>query len=186
MDWRRRVLIAAALLALTSCAGAPVSNVDYSIGYLPGEELYAGNNVPVIVIGNPFPVPQAEFVADAIDAMQGWAFGPDYFVMAVDPNAVYRVLVMFNPSSNVIGETLCTRPPTAQPIFGAAPAPRVPLSAALCRGDSYLAYAYGSIATNDGPRSETFRQSFGQFIRSLFPARNPQRTPDRGCMFRPC
>ncbi len=185
MDWHPRILTAVALIAMASCAGAPIANVDYSLGYLPGEELYAGNDVPVIVIGNPFPVPQAEFTADAIDAMQGWAFGPDHFVPAVDPNAVYRVMVMFNPSSGVIGETLCTRPPTAQAIFGAAPTPRTSLSAALCRGDSYLAYAYGSVPTSDGPRGEIFRRGFGQFIRTLFPAKNPQRTPDR-CMFGAC
>jgi hypothetical protein len=183
MHWSSRITIAAALLAVAACAGTSVSNVDYALGYLPGEELYAGNDVPVIVIGNPFAAPQGEFAADAIDAMQGWAFGPDHFVPAIDPNAVYRVIVMFYPSNNVIGETLCTRPPTAQPVFGAAPTARVPLSAALCRGDSYLAYAYGSISADDGPRGAVFRNSFGQFIRSLFPARNPQRTPDRGCTF---
>lgn len=166
---------------MAACAGVSVSNVDYALGYSPGEELYAGNDVPVIVIGNPFAVPQAEFAADAIDAMQGWAAGPDHFVPAVDPNAVYRVIVMFYPSNNVIGETLCTRPPTAQPVFGAAPSPRLPLAAALCRGDSYLAFAYGSTPADAGPRGAEFRNAFGQFIRSLFPARNPQRTPDRGC-----
>jgi hypothetical protein len=181
MNWPSRITIAAAVLALAACAGAWVSNVDYSLGYSPGEELYAGNDVPVIVAGNPFPVPLPEFAAAIVDAMQGWAFGPDHFVVAVDPNAVYRVVVMFNPSNNVIGETLCTRPPTAVPVFGAAPSSRLPIAAALCRGGSYLAYAYGSIPADGGPRGAEFRQSLGQFIRSLFPARNPQRTPDRGC-----
>jgi hypothetical protein len=180
--------MAAAMLALAACAGAPVANVDYDLSYTPGEELYAGNDVPVIVIGNPFPVPQPEFTAAAIDAMQGWAFRPvTHFVPAADPNAVYRVLVMFNPSNNVIGETLCTRPPTAQPLFGVPPGPTAPLSAALCRGDKYLAYAYGTVPTGDGPGSQTFRTGFGQFIRTLFPAKNPQRTPDRGsCLFGRC
>ena len=176
------------MLALAACAGTPVANVDYDLSYTPGEELYAGNDVPVIVIGNPFPVPQPEFTAAAIDAMQGWAFRQvTHFVPAADPNAVYRVLVMFNPSNNVIGETLCTRPPTAQPLFGVPPGPTAPLSAALCRGDKYLAYAYGTVPTGDGPGSQTFRTGFGQFIRTLFPAKNPQRTPDRGsCLFGRC
>jgi hypothetical protein len=181
MNCRRFVLIAAVLLAEAACAGLPISNVGYSLGYLPGEELYACNDVPVIVVGNPFAVPQAEFAAAAIDAMQGWSAGPDHFIPATNPNAVYRVVVMINPSNNVIGETLCARPPTAQPVFGAAPAPRIPLAAALCRGNSYLAYAYGSIAADDGPRGDGFRRGFGYFIRTLFPPRNPQRTPDRGC-----
>jgi hypothetical protein len=185
--WPCRILVAVALLALSACADAPIANVDYNLSYTPGEELYAGNNVPVIVTGNPFPIPQADFVTDAIDAMQGSAFGPDYFVPAVDPNAVYRVVVMFNPSSGVIGDSLCRRPPTAQAIFGVPPAPRAPLAAALCRGDSYLAYAYGSIASGDGPQSETFRSGLRQFLRTLFPAKNPQRTPDRGsCLFGRC
>jgi hypothetical protein len=185
MDWRRRALMAVVLVALATCEGAPVANVSVSIGYRPGEELSGGNDVPVIVIGNPFPVPQPEFTANAIDAMQGWAFGPAHFVPAVDPNVVYRVMLMFNPSSNVIGETLCTRPPTAQATFGAPPAPQAPLSAALCRGDSYLTYAYGSVPTGDGPTSETFRRGLGQFIRTLFPSRNPQRNFDR-CRFGIC
>jgi hypothetical protein len=179
--------MAAGVVAMTSCANLPVANVDIDVSYVPGEELAGGNNTPVIIVGNPFPIPQPEFTADAIDAMQGWAFGPNIFVPATDPNVVYRVMVMFYPSNNVIGQTLCTRPPTAQPLFGVAPGgPTAPLSAALCRGDKYLAHAWGTVPTGDGPRSETFRTGFGQFIRTLFPAQNPQRRPDRPCMFGRC
>lgn len=184
---RRRTcaFLGAALFALTACTGAPVSVPTYRPGYTPGEELYAGNDVPVLVLGNAFPMPQPEFILNVIDAMQGWAFRPDHFVPAVDPNAVYRVVWMFNPQANVIGATLCTRPLTAAPLFGVLLAARVPVSVALCRGDSELVEAFGSIETDGGPRSEVFRRGIGQFTALLFPPRNPELRPFR-CRFRPC
>jgi hypothetical protein len=171
-------VLAASLLA--ACAGmpTPIAVPSYNPGYSPGEELYAGNDVPALIRGNPFAMPEPEFDRSVLAAMQGWAFKPAHFVPAADPNAVYRVVLMLNPP-NVLGGTLCARPLRAAPLFGVPPAPRVPVAAALCRADDYLAYAYGSIETEGGPDGDKFRRGIGQLVALLFPVRNPEQTPDR-------
>jgi hypothetical protein len=173
MDWKSYKGFVAAF-ALAACEGAPIAHVDYSVGYRPGEARAVGNMVPTVVMGDPFQIPQPDFATTVVDAMQGQAVGPTSFFVATNPNAAFPVIMLFTPSSNVTGETLCTRPPAAQPVVGNPPGSSVPLAATLCRGDSYLAYAHGTVDATSGPSSETFRRGIGQFTRLLFPARNPQ------------
>jgi hypothetical protein len=179
--------VSAILLSLAACVGTgtPLSVPHYAVGYTPGEELYAGPDVPVVVLGNPFPVPQAEFVPSVIAAMQGWSFRPDHFVPAADPYAVYRVIMMLNPPNTIIGETMCERPLRVVAQFGVPPAPRVPVAASLCRGDGNLAFVFGSIETAGGPAAPLFRRGIGQFTAALFPPRNPEERP-AGCAFFRC
>jgi hypothetical protein len=72
-------------------------------------------------------------------------------------------------------------PPATAPAASAAPtAPRpasvrVPLVAALCRGDSYLAWAQGSVPAGTGPQSPAFRHGIGQVTQALFPSQNPEQ-----------
>src|SRR5579863_10525783 len=92
------LLLAGGLGVIAACSvDTPVSYVSYSPSYTPGEELYAGNQVPVVIRGNPFAVPQPEIDQATIAAMQGWSFAPATFVPAADPNAVYRVVLIFHP-----------------------------------------------------------------------------------------
>lgn len=183
-----RAGIVTALLALAGCADAPITVRSYDPSYNPGEPLAAGSALPVVVRGNPFPIPDAEFASDVVDAMQGWAFVPIHFVPASDVDAVYRVVMVFNPP-NVTGAELCRRPLTVQPLPATTVAPptalqtfagagwpsRVPLIAALCRGEKDLAYVFGSVPTDDGPRSEAFRRGLGEFVAGLFPPHNPEQ-----------
>ena len=170
----------AVLAILASCGvNTPVSYVSYSPSYNPGEELYAGNQVPVVIRGNPFAIPQPEFDSATLAAMQGWAFRPAQFVPAIDPNAVYRVVLIFYPPGNTTGTILCQRPLTANAAFGLPPAPQAPFSAALCRGDASLADVFGRIGTEGGPGGAPFRRGVGQVIASLFPPQNPQNRPDQ-------
>jgi hypothetical protein len=183
----RAFLVGAVLLLSAACvnAGTPLSVPHYAVGYTPGEELYAGPDVPVVVLGNPFPMPQAELVPSVIAAMQGWTFRPDHFVPAADPNAVYRVIMMLNPPNTIIGETMCERPMRIPAQFGVPPAPRVRVAASLCRGDGNLAFVFGSIETAGGPAGPPFRQGIGQFTEELFPPQNPEARP-AGCQAMRC
>jgi hypothetical protein len=168
-------LRAAALLTLAACGGLPVSNAEYSPGYAPGEVRAPNNMVPTVVIGNPFSISQPDFAADVVDAMQGHAVGPVSFAVSNDTSAVYRVIMVFTPSGGVTGQALCNRPPQAQAVAGAGASATTPLVAALCRGDSFLAYAHGNVNGSGGPTSQAFRDGVGQFTRLLFPAGNPER-----------
>jgi hypothetical protein len=128
-----------------------------------------------VVMGNPFPISQPDFAADVVDAMQGHAVGPVSFAASNDTNAVYRVIMLFVPSGGVTGEALCNRPPRVQAVAGAGASAKLPLAATLCRGDSFLAYAHGTVDGTGGPSSQAFRDGVGQFTRLLFPAGNPER-----------
>jgi hypothetical protein len=167
-------------LFLAGCSDEAVLQPKWVVsGFTPGEQGYMGAEMPVLVRGNPFAVPQAEFDTAVTDAMTGWEFGPQFrFNAAGNPNGAYRALVMFNPG-NYTGETLCQRPLTAAPLFGVAPAPRVPVAAALCRGDAPVTYVYGAIPAQDGPRGPLFRRGVGLVTQQIFPSSNPQDRP--GC-----
>ncbi|MBV9523381.1 MAG: hypothetical protein JO010_11340 [Alphaproteobacteria bacterium] len=178
---RRTIAALAAGLVLASCAGVPiVGPAYYAVGYTPGEERVAGVEMPVLVRGNPFAVPQAEFDAEVTDAMQGWPFGLVlHFTPQGNPNAVYRVVMVFNPPAGVGDATYCIRPLPVQAVFGLAPgAARTPVNAVFCRGDGVLASAAGSLSTAGGPQSPDFRAGVGQFTAALFPPRNPENQPD--------
>ena len=164
-----------ALLALAGCAGAPLIVPYYDGSYMLGEERGAGNVMPVILRGNPFAIPQAEFDADVTNAMEGWAwYVPLTFTTSGNPNAAYRVVMVFNPPA-VPDYTYCLRPMPVQAVFGTKPGTaRTPLTAVFCRGDTVLASASGSIGSAEGPRSANFRWGIGHFTQTLFPASNPE------------
>jgi hypothetical protein len=175
--WRRVV----AALLVTGCAGlSVVSATYYSTGYQIGESRVAGPDMTVVVRGNPFALPQPAFNAAVADAMDGWAFGLQvHFLPEGNPNAVYRVIMVFNPPGGVADRAYCARPLTIDAPFGVAPgAERTPLFAIFCRGDAVLASGSGSVSTIGGPASPPFREGVGRFTQALFPAVNPENQPE--------
>jgi hypothetical protein len=171
---------ALAALALAACADASLVVPYYAGGYAPGEERVAGLDMPVLVRGNPFAIPQPEFDADVAEAMHGWAFHlPLRFNPQGNPNAVYRVVMMFNPPGATADPVFCLRPLPVQAVFGVPPgAARTPVTAVFCRGDAVLSSGSGSLSTAHGPLSPEFREGVGHFTSALFPAVNPERGPD--------
>jgi hypothetical protein len=180
MTAARQIGAAMALLAMTACAGAPIYNVEYSPGYQPGETRAQGPDVTVVVRGNPSTLPKAEFDRSVTDAMQGWSFWPDHFTTDGNPNAAYRVVMIFYPPLTAGGPTLCMRPELADGVYGVVSA-RVPVVAALCRGDYHMSLAEGSIGAADGPQGVDFRSGVGHITQALFPPHNPQDTGRSGC-----
>jgi hypothetical protein len=169
------------LLALTGCAAQPAYNVHYDISYTPGETQANGPDLIVVVRGNPSDLPKPEFDRVVTDAMQGWAFGPIHFTTEGNPNAAYRVVIIFNPPATATGAVACIRPLTADAVaMGVQPA-RVPLVAALCRGDTDMSLAEGSIGAAGGPLASDFRTGMGLLTASLFPSQNPQGRSGRDC-----
>jgi hypothetical protein len=173
--------MALAALALAACAGASSVVPTYAVGYTPGEERVAGLDMPVLVRGNPFAIPQPEFDSDVADAMRGWPFRvPLRFIPQGNPNAAYRVVMMFSPPAGTADASFCTRPLPVQAVFGVPPgAVRTSVTAVFCRGDAVLSSASGSLSTAQGPRSPDFRSGVGHFTAALFPAVNPENRPDR-------
>jgi hypothetical protein len=172
---------ALALLGMTGCSTTPVFNVNYDAVYWPGETRANGYDITVLVRGNPSTLPKVEFDRTVTDAMQGRSFWPDHFTTAGDPNTAYRVVIIFNPPPTAGGPVLCTRPETADAVPGAGAASRVPVVAALCRGDYYMSVAEGTIAAPDAGGDGNFRNGIGLMTASLFPAQNPQRNGGPQC-----
>ncbi len=175
---RRRllpILATFAAAALGGCAGNAVVNNSYQdYGYVPAE--WRGNDVPVLVRGSPFAIPQSETDQAVRDAMQGTTFGVQTRFVAPEPDRrpAYRVVMMFGPPTGTNGYALCAgEPPSAS--FGAAPAPRTPVLAAFCRGDRAITVADGSMPTAGGPASPEFRRAVADFAVVLFPGRNNDR-----------
>jgi len=178
-----RRMAAAALLTLAGCVAAPVYNVDYDASYLPGETSANGRDLVVVVRGNPSDLPKPEFDRAVTDAMPGWGFAPNRFTIEGNPNAAYREIIVFNPPPTAGGPVLCNRPLIVDAVAQGVQPARVPLVAALCRGDSYIAMAEGSIGAAGGPRGDDFRTGIGLLTAALFPSQNPQRHGGPACAF---
>lgn len=175
-----RAVAIATTMATAGCVGVPViSNAIYESGYTPLEWSGAGD-LPVVVRGNPYSVPQSEFDQAVTDDLQGTVLGfPTHFIPASSgPAAVYRVVMMFNPPSGIGASALCARPEPPNALLpAAAPAARVPLSAALCRGDTAVSAVNGWIGTGGKPRSAELKWGISNFGYSLFPPSNPDDPP---------
>lgn len=203
MSTLRLILLSAVpgLLALAGCTDSALLNESYSRVYYPGENAAAGGNLPVFVFGSPFGESADQFSGQVIDAMQGWAFAyPTHFVSAGDtPPSAYRAAMVFD--AKPFGPEICASPLTRSetsaqiPGAGAGAAPaaappaasasnpppsRIPLTAVLCRGDTYMAWLDGSVPAGNGPESPAFRRGIGQFTASLFPTVNPDRKEGNG------
>jgi hypothetical protein len=169
-----RICAGVAILGFVGCAGFPIYNVQYEDNYRAGETKVLPK-LPVVVRGNPFPVPQAQFDGAVVDGMQGWSGSSDVFTATGDPNSPYRVMIVFNPVSSNYSYTsgICDRPIKTEGAFGAAPSAKVPMAAAVCRGDSWLSYLSGSIETVGGPDGGYFRSAIQQATLLLLPVQNP-------------
>jgi hypothetical protein len=170
----------AALLFLAGCGNVPVYYVTYDDSYHAGETRQSSPDVPVVVRGNPYDIPKPAFDSAVIGAMQGWSAWGDHFVSG-NPDAAYRVVVVFNPTSNVGIASYCARPLAVDGASATAPAPRARVVATLCRGGSYLSSADGSILIEGGPDGAAFRNAIGRATLSLFPGQNPTASNCASC-----
>jgi hypothetical protein len=161
-------------VALAGCAGTTVINsTEYYNGYSPGEQVYAGNQLHVQVIGDPFTPPPANFDAAVIDAMQHMG-GPTEFTTGPSaPRSPYLAVMLFNPGPTMTGERVCAAPDKVTQSPPPPPGARLPLLAVLCRGNQYLSAAAGTLSPATGPLDPNFRDDIRQFTLTLFPRFNP-------------
>lgn len=181
-----RIPIAIAGLAtLAACSqfGVTVSRVDYANQYEPLEISAAGGGdrqLKVVVLGNPFDVPQNELDNAVINSMQGRTFGvPVNFAAEptnTDPSRNYRVVVAFNPDGVRDPGQLCKVGTDLKST--ASPGGVLTLMGAFCSTDSYLSHAMARSSDVDGVNSDTFDGLVAQLTLSLFPDENPNRQVD--------
>ena len=176
-------IAALAVLALTSAA-VPAQTMRDQMwgGYDPGDTNGArgGRQLPTVVTGNPFSVPDADFVRTITEAMS-----PSAAVVSRDQEAAakapLRVLMLFN-ASTYTGDRLCDR---SKPLAVAPPSPagsgsgggRMDLVATFCRGDSPMTQVITSLNIA-GPNDPHLKNMMQQVTANLFPPRNPDRNGD--------
>ncbi|MEK9662538.1 MAG: hypothetical protein VW644_12525 [Alphaproteobacteria bacterium] len=181
------VAAAAAVLLLVGCDNpVSVSKVEIAHNYLPEEALrYAsgGNELRVVVAGDPFGAGADANADAAVAAMQGQNIGPP-LAFALDPSQEAqppaRVVLVFNGRQLVGGQNLCaTRDPveTARSTDGV-----VVVSGAWCQSNYLLSAATARVEEADGLGSEPFEALMGQLTIALFPPENPHHKSFR----RPC
>lgn len=171
-------LTVVAMAALTACTGVTVSRVDHANQYDPLQASAAGGGdrqMQLVVLGNPFDMPQPALEKAVVDAMQSSPFAvPINFAINPenpDPSRPYRVVLAFNPAGIRDPGKLCESTDGLK--TAAAPDGKVTLMGAFCSTDSYL--SHGIARANDvaGASSETFNHMIFQLMISLFPGQNP-------------
>lgn len=151
-------------------------------GYDPGDVngVHGGRQLPTVVSGNPFSVPDAEFVRAITEAMSPSAAAASRD-QAAAARAPLRVLMLFN-ASTYTGDRLCDRskplavapPSTAGSASGGG---RMDLVATFCRGDSPMTQVITSLSIS-GPNDPSLKNAMQQVTANLFPPRNPDRNGD--------
>tara|TARA_R110002110_G_scaffold414147_2_gene643409 strand:- start:137375 stop:137965 length:591 start_codon:yes stop_codon:yes gene_type:complete len=174
----RMPLTVAALAALTACTGVTVSRVDHANQYDPQQASAAGGGdrqMQVVVLGNPFDMPQAALEKAVIDAMQSSPFSVpiNYAINPEnpDPSRPYRVVLAFNPEGIRDPGKLCKSTDglkTATATDG-----KLTLMGAFCSTDSYLSHGIARASDVAGTSSKTFDDMLFQLTTSLFPGQNP-------------
>ena len=174
----KRSLAITALVALTACTGVTVSRVDHALQYDPLQASAAGGGdrqMQVVVLGNPFGIPQGELEKAVIDAMQTGAVGLSLnFAINPenpDPSRPYRVVLAFNPEAMRDPGKLCAVGDGLKTTTSANG--KLTLMGAFCSTDSYLSHGIARASDVGSAGSATFDDMIFQLTASLFPGRNP-------------
>lgn len=178
----RVILVSTVLAVIGACAGSGVvvlTNQDMISTYSGGEFRYAveGGELRVVVVGNPFGGDQAAFERAVTDAMRGRHWGPPVrFTTDPGPGAreAYRVVMVFNPPTTLIGERVCRGNP--EEISPKAPeADETALFAVFCLSDGFLTQVQGTVRGATGFDDRSFRELVGQATQALFPKKQRVR-----------
>jgi hypothetical protein len=173
----------AACLALASAAPAAAQTMRDQMwsGYDPGElggGPRGGRQLPTVVAGNPFAIPDGEFVRAVTEAMSDAAAAASRD-QAAAARAPMRVMMLFNAATQT-GERICDRskplavaPGTSQAARGAGGG-RLDLVATYCRGDRPMTQVVTSLNIG-GPDDPKLKNAIRQVTANLFPMTNPDR-----------
>lgn len=139
------VLVLSSLLALAGCAGPrDIAGADYLPEYDYSEFFWVTNNKTfrVVVYGNPFPdMPKAEMERRLLPVMQANKPEPNltftYAVPAEEPRPDYRLVLVFNPATDLTAARVCVNDIRHKP----TPARPFDLFAVYCRNELYLSQA---------------------------------------------
>lgn len=180
----RSVCIVAMAMALAGCTPPVVrSTTSYDVLFrtgVPSEFGYAapGGEMPVAVVGNPFPVGTPRVQQAVVDAMQGRNYGPRVrFVNGPVESARpgYAVVMLLDAAPGTPADALCVpewRGSLASQGAGGGHADRLTLLAAFCGGSDARSWAFSSAPRPASPEDPMFGQLVAQTTYLLLPPRD--------------
>lgn len=176
--WAGALVVSAAVLAGCSAVVTQTSHdvlfrsgVRSEFGFAAGP----GQVMPVIVAGNPFPLPAADVEQQVIDAMQGHLRGISVRFAAASAQelpAGYAVVVLLNASPGTSANVLCGRRgglATPGSWRGAS------VLMAFCGNADARSWTFSSSGAVDSPADPLFRELIARTTFALLPARDDSR-----------
>lgn len=175
-----RFAISAALAAVVAaCADASMVQLTEVGAYTPSMLNYAASQgaMKVDIIGNPFDGPKEDLERVVTGELTRAHFGPPLvFATSVSPDnrSPYRVVLVFNPTSDYSSGNICDTPGQATESGD----DRIRVKAAFCSADRASTYTTGRVSVTSRPSDARFRQLIRQLGLALFPLRDPTRGDD--------
>ncbi|EWY40130.1 hypothetical protein N825_03310 [Skermanella stibiiresistens SB22] len=162
----------AALFLLAACDDyGRVTQTQVDPGYNPGELGYAGGKdatLTTLIYGNPSDVNAALFTQQVLTSMNRVQAGPGLkFAQDAGPGGqpLYKVVMVFNPESQVIDAELCAAQiPPSQPFDK-----DISVRAAYCRGGRALTGAIGTIKADVAAKPDRMDRFIRDLTFTLFP-----------------
>jgi hypothetical protein len=163
--------IGAILLGVSACSDGSALDAHYANSYEPADALRAGNDLSVLVLGNPYNISPAELHRSVVSALQVRSdeVSVHFSDRLEDLSSPFRLTIVFAPPPQTGAAELCRDPAGIRPMTLAPSPQEVPFLASFCRNGQVLSEVNGVIASGDGPTSKRFRAGLGQVALALFP-----------------
>jgi hypothetical protein len=162
--------IGAILLGMTACSDGTTLDAHYENSYEPADALLASNDLPVLVLGNPYNISPAQLHRSVVSALQ--VRSDEVSVHFSDRleglSSRFQLIIVFAPPPQTGAGELCRNAAAIRPMTIAPGPQEVPFLASFCRNGQLLSRANGVIASGAGPGSERFRDGLGQVALALF------------------
>ena len=175
----RRSVFAAAGILLAACQSTITTTTSYDVLFRSGvlsEFGFAASagEMPVVVVGNPFDVPQSALVESVIAAMQGRNRGSAVrFVEAPEEIAQfgsgYAVVMVLNAGPGIGADFICARRGSLAPAAGSG---RTTLLAVFCGNADARSWAFSSTGQVASPSEPMFVQLVRQATFLMIPPRD--------------
>jgi hypothetical protein len=165
------VTMIAALLSFTACSDGTALTEHYATSYEPADAILAGNDLPVLVLGNPYNISPTDLHKSVVSALQ---VESDYLSVHFserlqDGASPFRMVVVFAPPPQASAADLCSNPGAVRPMTVFPGTEEVPILASFCHDGRLLSQVSGVIGAGAAPNSGRFREGLGQVAIALFP-----------------
>ncbi len=166
------------VVLLAGCASQVTTQTSYDV-YLragvPSEFGYASGEtgvMPVLIAGNPFPLPKPAVDQSVVAAMQGKVNGPPVRFVAVPASSLpagYAVVVLLNAAPGTSANLLCAQRGLLEP------PPRsgaTTLLMAFCGNANARSWAYSTTGPTASPEDPLFQELIARTTFALLPPRD--------------